>query len=114
MEWEWKIKPRPLSLWITDHADAGTNRVHLAFQPIFDKEGDMSKWIPFAQRNDLVRYVEADSETGLARAPLQAVSFRGGTGMQDVRKGWCWITVPSTNMNKLYKIVILDPQADAD
>lgn len=95
----------PLSLWITDHADAGSEKVHLAFQPIFNKPVDMSAWITYARENGLIHYVAADTEAELANAPLKDdFTFRGGDGMKDVAKGWCWITVPATN--RLYKIVI--------
>ena len=92
----------PVQLWITDHADAGSNKVHLAFEPTFDHKMDVSElksWIAKANSEKRIKIVTADSEEGLQTAEMKLVSLRDGHGEHDIDKGWVWVTVPGTLVN---------------
>ena len=87
-------KPVVYSLWITDHADAGDGKAHLAFWPTLSA-GELTAEMVRAWGRDGALWVKcAPSEAELATAPRQPiVELRNDTGTQDLKKGWVWITV---------------------
>lgn len=99
----------PVRLWITDHFDAGSNKVHLAFEPFFDRENvPLDRWLRLAREQDAIHVVHSADEAGLATGKLETVTFRGGTGDQDIDKRWVWITKDASKDDdqKLLQIVV--------
>lgn len=99
----------PVRLWITDHFDAGSNKVHLAFEPFFDRENvPLDRWLRLAREQDAIHVVHSADEAGLATGKLETVTFRGGTGDQDLDKRWVWITKDASKDDdqKLLQIVV--------
>ncbi len=88
------VIPTVTSLWITDHADAGPGKVHLAFEPTF--AGNLKATETLVQSlgaKDCFRFKSAQTEAALTGAMPVSAPLRAGTGTQDIAKGWVWVTV---------------------
>ncbi len=121
-----------VSLWISDHADAGSKFVHLAFVPTL-KIGDGAAKDVTAMTADerekawaffddvgtaggisvIIATTSADLDSGKNVASSK-VNLRRGWDRDFTTKGWVWVTVPSraedvTAGGMYWKIVIQQP-----
>lgn len=106
------------SLWITDHADAGTfdgtNWVNLAFTPVFDATNKVrvADWFLKARERGWIKCVTAMDEVSLTNGSAwTGFRYRDGHGTNDIGKGWVWLTVPvpderPASTNRLWKIYV--------
>lgn len=95
IEYFYVFVPQVVSLWITDHCDAGDGLIHLAFKPTLD-DGSIptEEWIRHLHAGNRFKVKWADAWSGLeSAAHVDIVALRNGTGAQDIGKGWVWITV---------------------
>ena len=109
------VLPGPLAeLWITDHADAGPGYAHLAFQPLFGRDGNKTRIQGESLRlwceanKDLFRAVSAESHGGLTEATPVSVQRRKTDWDRDVNDGKLWVTVPvdGSAPGRVMKLVI--------
>lgn len=88
----------PVELWITDHADAGSNKVHLAFEPIFaQSDVSLADWVKGVKQRKAVHIVSAAPGNDLRTAARRPVEFRAGYD-PDPNHPWVWITADATAM----------------
>ena len=101
--------PSPLTLWITDHADAGPGAVHLEFEPtLVDGVPLTADYVKSLASANRIRVAFADTEDKLKTAELQIATLRDPTARMSLDKGRVWITVrtPPDCTGHLAKIVI--------
>lgn len=106
----------PVSLWITDHFDAGDGLMHLQFEPLFENAGDLApEWIAAAKRHNWLFYAQGKDEAELSVActngPWQSI-LGFPQGLQET-KGRLWVTVSnalprveSDDVKRLSKLII--------
>ena len=108
-------KQRIVKLWIVDHADAGTGKVHLAFTPTLNGGTLTAAFLKELETAKAIQVKCAATEAALETAtPMDAV-LRDGTGTQHLGRGWVWITVnvpdDGTGPERLWKVVITLPES---
>lgn len=111
---------RAVSLWITDHNDAGDGRINLAFKPTLERDAPVTAdWVRLMYGAGLFKVRSADGRDALDAAPYdEIVSLRDGSGTQDIDRGWVWLTVRSPDgsggedvdgAGRLTKVSVLEP-----
>ena len=114
-----EAKPRVLSLWITDHADAGNGMVHLQFEPKFTVPPvSLTDWATEASKNGriwvFIGATPADTEdtkqvTTKTEGRAYGATLRDMENPVNEKMGRIWITVeePLPDVNRAGKIVIV-------
>ena len=82
-----------VSLWITDHADAGAGRVHLAFKPTLSYGELSAAFVRKLAEEGRIQAVCGVTEAALADATPEVVPLRDETAQLDLDKGWIWVTI---------------------
>ncbi len=111
MNRRWAQDSKVVALWITDHADAGANHVHLQFEPVFN--APPMSFMGWANSiSDQIWLFSTDTPAGLDVVTVaDSVHAKKGTirnisNAIDEGKKRIWITVPVPAENKVKKIVI--------
>ena len=110
--WEREGKAQLVSLWITDHADAGTNKVHLQFEPTFDKPvSSLPDWASTMNAAGRLKVAwgkdETELQTNIDNGTYTPATLRAGTFPASDRRVWITADVPANPKDLRYcKIVI--------
>lgn len=115
------LRDTPKGIWITDHADAGAGKVHLAFTLTSDLcpgETLTAKYVRDLASAGRIKVAcgtdEAALEAAIANgtAELYATTLRDSTAQLGLENNWVWVTVtlpdPMPTDPLLYKIVITE------